>query len=88
MSTLIIDDTPVEGALSMTGTRGENNVFLITGVLETVAYLDEYYAEIRAGRLVIRDIHILSESFGSETDSIVYEFTAKSYTVLEPEGGT
>lgn len=81
---MIIDDTWVEGTLSLTGRRNPNEGgFEISGLIQTEAYLSEAYEEICAGRLIIKDIKILSESFGSETNDIVYEFTAKSYIVLE-----
>lgn len=85
MGKLEIDGTTVDGALSLTGSRSTSG-FQITGYIETEAYLGPEYEEIKAGRLIVKDVQIISESFGSETDSIVYEFTAKEYTVLTPQG--
>ena len=78
--------TRIEGALSLTG-RWNRSVspprFEISGIIETTEYLDGTYFEIRTGRLIIDNLQIESESFGSLDDNIVFEFTAESYKVLE-----
>lgn len=75
----------INGKLSLTG-RYDRTVkperFVITGLIETTEYLDGVYEEVRAGRLIIQNLRIESESFGSEDDNIVFEFTAGSYQVL------
>lgn len=82
-SHIIIDGTRVLGRFSMTArVEGNPSKINVSGLIETTAYLGKRYAEISGGRLIIRDISIISENYGSETDNIVYEFTAKSYTVL------
>lgn len=87
-SYIIIDGTRVRGRFSMTARvaeSGGNTHVEVSGLVETTAYLGNRYAEIRGGRLIIKDISIISENYGSETDNIVYGFVAKSYKVLEPE---
>ena len=78
--------TKIEGALSLTGHWNRSVSpprFEISGVIETTEYLDGIYFEVRAGRLIIDNLQIESESFGSLEGNIVFEFTAKSYRVLE-----
>lgn len=85
-SYIIIDGTRVRGRFSMSAkVEGNPPKISVSGLIETTAYLGDRYVEIRGGRLIIKDISIISENYGSETDNIVYGFVAKSYTVLEPE---
>jgi len=86
-SFIYINRKKIPGRLSLTG-RWNRSVqpesFDISGVIETTEYLDGTYEEVWAGRLSITDLRIESESFGSEDDNIVFEFTAGGYNVLEP----
>jgi hypothetical protein len=85
-SYIIIDGTRVPGRFSLTGRVVDNPPRVeTTGAIETTAYLGDRYKEIRGGRLIVNDVSIVSENYGSETNNIVYEFRAARYTVLDAE---
>lgn len=76
----------VRGSLSLVGSVDRvvsPPKFTVTGLIETVARLPDCMIEVRAGRLIVFDVLIDSESFGSDDDKIVYQFSAKNYKVLE-----
>lgn len=75
----------IDGKLSLRGQYDRTVTperFLINGLIETTEYLDGIYEEVCAGRLVIQGLRIESESFGSEDNNIVFEFSAESYQVM------
>ena len=75
----------IDGKLSLRGQYDRTVTperFVISGLIETTTYLDGTYEEVCAGRLIIQGLRIESESFGSEDNNIVFEFSAESYQVL------
>lgn len=76
----------VKGSLSLVGSVDRSvspPKFTVTGLIETTARLPDHMVEVRAGRLIVFDVLIDSESFGSDDNRIVYQFSAKNYKVLD-----
>lgn len=84
-----VNGKTIDGQFSFTAEVDRNvhpNVMSISGVLKTTKYLENVHT-ISNGTLILYDVDIISESFGSEDDHIVYGFTAGSYKYLKKKGG-
>lgn len=56
------------------------NIATISGVIETKEHLEDVHT-ISNERYVLQDVDIISESYGSEDENVVYGFTAGDYHV-------
>lgn len=83
---MINDSRVVKGALSVRrflDTSGEKPMLVVMGQLETHLYFEEI-KKIESERLILEDVFVFEESFGSKDHEIIYSFTAAS---LELTGG-
>lgn len=86
ISVIKVDDITVKGKFSVMASvdRTKNPPILsIAGMIETPTRLPDSFKRLEGGRIIVHDILIDSESAGSEDDSLVYSFSAKSYDILE-----
>lgn len=76
---LINSETKIEGSMSVSmGLK--NNSLVIDGALKTDMYIEEIDC-IESERYFIDGVTVISESFGTDNDDIIYNFTAKSMKV-------
>lgn len=78
-----VDGKKIDGTFSFSVDVDRNvrpNVVTISGAIQTKEHL-EGINTVANGRYVLRDVDIISESYGSEDESVVYGFTAKDYEV-------
>jgi hypothetical protein len=78
-----VDGKKIDGVFSFSVDVDRNvrpNVVTISGAIQTKVQL-EGISTISYGRYVLRDVDIISESYGSEDETVVYGFTAKDYEV-------
>ena len=86
VSVIKVDDIKIEGKFSLIAAVDRTKkppVLSVTGVIETPTRLPDSFERLEGGRIIAHNILIDSESAGSEEDSLVYSFTAKSYEILE-----
>lgn len=78
-----VDGKEIEGKFSFSvevdRTR-HPNVATISGIIQTKNHLEDIHT-IANDRYVLRDVDIISESYGSEDENVVYGFTAGDYQV-------
>ena len=80
----VVNEVNVGGQLSVVGAVDRSvspPKFTVSGYIETTERLPDFMEEVKAGRITLFDVLIDSESFGSESDEIVYQFSAKNYRV-------
>ncbi len=86
MSKIFInDEKEIEGKLTLTRAIHETEsgkVLSINGVLQTKEYFEEIQY-IETNMLLIAEVEVLEESFGSEDLEIVYSFRAERMKVKE-----
>lgn len=85
-STIKVDNVTIKGKISVIAAvdRTKNPPILsVTGYIETPTRLPDRFSRLEGGRITVTDILIDSESVGSESDNIVYSFSARSYEILE-----
>ena len=83
MSTILVNDTyTVEGSFSFdvsTDNTRKPPVFSIVGVFTTAdKYIEELHT-LQNNRYRLENIKVVSESYGSEEDNVVYNFSAGSF---------
>lgn len=78
-----VDGRKIDGTFSFSVDVDRNvhpNVVSITGAIQTKMQLEGVHT-ISNGRYILRDVDIISESYGSEDETVVYGFTAGEYEV-------
>ena len=84
-----VQDIEIEGVFSVTATLDRSKhtpILKISGVIQTPVRLPPEFDTLTCSRGYCKDIVIISESFGSEDDNIVYTFEAGEYDITKSGG--